>query len=352
MRSVSEAARTLIGGRFRRKTPYSIIGLLLLGALAGSAWVVWGDLAHRRGEQDEKRVEEAVFPSFTLEELGAGEWRVGDLVPSQGGATYTAPVVDGKSRVIFDLKLDGKTGQPTARGGEGEPRAAPGAPVSTSLDAETARGMAAEVLPALSLGGAVSKEGGAVLEVALRYEARQVATVRVDTRTKTVIPRGQRLSSEGKAPNRPEARRVRWVPKGLVQPVGWLAAMVAVISTLYYSWRRAQTAIVRESPAATKSVAIQRLRGLLRWHEAFGLLALGLAVVHLVDFWGKLQVSTSWLLFFMVVTVVLSGMFREVMGRYQAVRAYWRSFHIPYTALFFAVLSVHVLMKVGLLGED
>ena len=43
--------RTLMGGPYRRALPYFVIGLLLLGTLAVSAWVVRADLAHRKGEE-------------------------------------------------------------------------------------------------------------------------------------------------------------------------------------------------------------------------------------------------------------------------------------------------------------
>ncbi|MBI2303346.1 MAG: hypothetical protein HYU86_01180 [Chloroflexi bacterium] len=340
--------RDLIGGRFRHKAPYVIIGVLLLGVMALSAWVVWSDLSHRKGEREEESAETRFVPAFMLEELGRATWRVGEVAPNKGGTVYTAKVVDGQGGTIFDLRVSAVSGQLLPQGMEQEI----GPAASTPLDAEALRTRVSAVLPQLALGQAKTKEGGAFADVALTYQSQPVATLKVNPLAKTIIPKGEKPPSENKSPQTPEGKKARVVPGNLVQPLGWLATMVAIVSTLYYSWRRAQSAIIRESEGIAKSAAIRRLRGLLRWHEVFGFLALGLGFLHLLNFWNKLQVSTSWLLFFMMGTVVLSGMFRDTMGRYPVVRTYWRSFHIPYTLLFFAVLAVHVLMKVHVFGGD
>ncbi|MBI2166025.1 MAG: hypothetical protein HYU29_06435 [Chloroflexi bacterium] len=353
MSTGSGVLRDLVGGPFRRRMPYIVIGVLLLTAVAVIAWVVWSDLTRRGGEGEGKGEREAsVAPSLTLEGLGQGAWRVGGLVSGQGGTAYTAKIVDGQSRGVFDLKVDGATGEPIPRGEAEGIGANPPVSGTTPVDEETLRARVSEVLTRLAVGQVKTREEGTSLEVALTYRSKQVATLTVDARTSTVISKGERPPSEGKGQERPEGKKARLVPGNLVQPLGWLAAMIAIVSTLHYSWRRAQTTVIRESQGDAKAVAIRRLRSLLWGHEVFGFLALGLAVLHLVNFWDRLQVSTSWLLFFMMVTVVLSGVFRQVTGRYQLVRMYWRSFHIPYTVLFFAVLIVHVLMKIGELGGD
>ncbi|MBI4236381.1 MAG: DUF4405 domain-containing protein [Chloroflexi bacterium] len=343
----AQVLRDLIGGPYRRKAPYYVIIMLLLSALATSAWIVWGDLSQRNGGKEE----DAVALGPTVAELGQADWRVGELVPAKGSSVFTAKVVDARGQAIFDLNVDGTTGELLARPEEAQAAGDAAGSAATPLDTESLRARVAKVLPMLALGQAKVKEGGRFLEAPLTYQSRQVATIRVDPRTDTIVAKGEG-AVRSRGPEEREGGRARLVAGNLVQPLGWLAATLAIVSTLYYSWRRAQTAIIRESPGGAKAPAIRRLRLVLRWHEVFGVLALGLATLHLVNFWGRLQVSTSWLLFFMMITVVLSGLFRDVMGQYQVVRTYWRSFHIPYTLLFFAVMVVHVLMKVELLGND
>lgn len=345
--------RVLIGGRYRRALPYLIIGLFLLGAVVVSGWVVWGDIAQKEGKKGPGEGQESPLPvAFTLQQLGQQGWRVSELAPTKGVSVYIAKVVDANDRVVFELRVDPATGEPISRGAEGEGKAGIAPPPPAPPDEGRLRAKLAEVLGQLALGPGKAVEGGRLVQITLIYQSNPVAEVRLDPNTKTLVPKGERGAGEGEGAKKPEAKKRKAVPGNLVQPLGWLAALVFIISTLYYSWRRGQVALIHHVSPDAKGAAIQGLRRLLRWHEALGLLALGLAVIHIINFWGKLQLSTSWLVFFMMITVILSGAFRQFMGRFGVVRTYWRSFHIPYTLLFLAVLTVHVLIKIGLMGGD
>jgi len=209
-------------------------------------------------------------------------------------------------------------------------------------------------LTQLTPGKALQKEDKPFYEVPLLYGGKELTKLRVDSKTLKVLPAGEPAEGQAGPPGArepKEGQESRLIQKNLVVPLGWVAALVAISSSLYYSWKRSMFGPIRAMSGEAKARVIQSLRKTLWYHIAFGLIALAVAVLHVVNFWGKLRLSVSWLTLGMMVTVVLSGAFGKFGARSDLVRLHWRRFHVPYTILFFLVLAIHIIMKLGLAGD-
>lgn len=87
----------------------------------------------------------------------------------------------------------------------------------------------------------------------------------------------------------------------------------------------------------------------LDYHCYLSLVALGIAALHSWNEIGEVRWSISWLTLGMMATVSISGFFGKYLARTEFIRMTWRRFHVPYTALFFAVLTIHILQKIKVL---
>lgn len=135
-----------------------------------------------------------------------------------------------------------------------------------------------------------------------------------------------------------------------VQPIGWGATLLAVGATLYYSSKRSVLLGLRVAEAGFKALVAGELRRALDQHIVVSLAAVGLAVLHILNFAGTIQLTTGWLALGLMLVVAASGAFGRFVAAAPPLRRRWRQFHLPYTALFFIVLTVHILVKIGLVG--
>jgi len=325
-----------------------MINLVLLLVIVLIAWTVGREVFHLgRPAEEGERIPVAV--KLTPSDLGQAQWAVGSVTLKKGEGLYEVTIVNQEGTRLFKLKLDAVSGQPI--GGreereEAEEEEARRVPATAQIMSTDAIELAADsILDRLTVGSVTKKRGEPFYHVALNYGGLRVADVRVDPATKRIISPGP---PPGKGRER-EREEARLVAKNLVEPLGWISGLLAVVVTLYYSFKRSLLAPLRASEGPAKAKAAAGLRRTLNYHCLLSLVALVIAVFHILNFWGKVRLSVSFLALAMMVTVVLSGTFGKYFARSAVVRATWRHFHVPYTILFFIVLMIHVLQKIHLI---
>jgi hypothetical protein len=326
-----------------------IIDAILLLVVLLIIWVAGSEIFYLgpRGEGDREKIE--AFTSISLAELGQASWQVGAIGLGRGGTVYKVTVVAENQQELFKFDVDAATGQLLGKG-----RKAGGgletSPTVTPMPSGAVEKFVNSVLGKLSAGQAIQKKDKPFYEVPIKYGDLEVAKVRVDPTTRQIIPPGAPgLKAKGKPEKEGEKQKI--IPKNLVLPLGWLSLLIALVSTLYFSWKRSLYAPIRAVAGEAKAKAITGLRRTLRLHMILGLIALGIAAMHVLNFTNKLQLSVSWLTLAMMVTVAMSDAFGRFLVRSEVVRANWRHFHVPYTILFLVVLLVHVLEKIKVLGD-
>ncbi|MBI2862783.1 MAG: hypothetical protein HYX89_08175 [Chloroflexi bacterium] len=344
-----------IGSTYRRNRPAQLVDLTLILVVLLVGWVIVSEVFHissRQGERGE--ASRAVTFTITGSELGQADWRVGTLGLAKQGAVYEARIVDKAGLELFKLNVDARTGELLGQGEKASAQA-----TTAALPAEDAKKHLETLLDDLRPGQAQQKANGAFLEVALTYQGREVARIKADPASRQAIPEGQRIAGGQAESPRAEADDEEGgggegerpiVRKNLVVPLGWGAALIMILSTLYYSWKRSLYGPLRAAGGEAKLKAIAGLRSTLQWHMVLGLAAVGIAVFHVLNFTAKIQLSVSWLTLGMALTVAMSGAFGRFLARSDVVRRNWRRFHVPYTLLFFVVLLVHILEKTKVIG--
>jgi len=329
--------------------PARLVDLTLLLVILLVGWVVVREVFHIGGAEREGREESFKVPvAITELELGQAQWRVGDVSLAKQGTIYEAHIVDAAGRGLFKLKVDATSGELLGKGQK--PLAQSTASV---LSATEIKASLEAVLGQLSPGEAQRKGKKPFYEVPLTYQGQEVARIKVDASSHQVIgeepTRGKGPGEEAKKGGRPQKGKI--IPKNLVVPLGWGSTLIMVVSSLYYSWKRSLYSPLRAAGGEAKARAIAALRRTLWWHMALGVAAVGIAVAHVLNFTARVQLSVSWLTLGMAFVVALSGAFGRFLARSEAVRQNWRRFHLPYTALFFIVLFIHILEKTKILAD-
>lgn len=136
-----------------------------------------------------------------------------------------------------------------------------------------------------------------------------------------------------------------------IQPIGWGATILVVGATVYYSTKRSVLFGLTVAATGAKASVGRGLRRALDQHIVVSVVAVGLAGLHVLNFIGAIRLTTGWLAIGLMLVVTASGIFGRFVATAPALRRHWRRFHLPFTALFFIVLAVHILVKVGLTGD-
>lgn len=312
------------------------IDLILVTVIVVVAWIVNAEILHLGGVQLPKQGETRLALRLTPTDLGIGQWQIGAIRLKENEGVYEATIVDAEARELFKLKLDAATGQPQ----EKERFTSTISPLS--LDEIRQRVVA--LLARLTVGEVTRKQSEPFAQATLLYEGRTIARIKVDPATGRPINPVNPQKPEGGPPE----KKVKLVAENLVTPLGWGAAILSVVVTLYYSWKRSLTAFFRIAEAG-KAQAAAALKRTLDYHCYLSLVALGIALLHSWNEWGEIRWNLSWLTLGMMSTVCVSGFFGKYLARTEFIRLTWRHFHIPYTVLFFAVLGIHILQKIKVL---
>lgn len=342
---------SLVIKALRRNWVTNLILLLVIGLVV---WVAIADLsgAREKGEREEQPGAVSTI-SISASELGQPDWQVGTIQAGQNEQVYEVTIV-GRNRVLlFRFKVDAFTAQPMPKGPEEQEGGAGGITITTTpMSPEVVAKWVTDLLPELGTGTAIRRGAQPFYKVPIMYAGLKIAEVKVDAVTKQVIPVEEKEAGEeeeGEVEKRGEKGKI--MPKNLVLPLGFLSALIAIVSALYYSWKRSLYTTIRAVSGEAKAKAAVVLRQTLTLHITAGVIALGLAVLHVLNFTQKLHLTISWLTLAMMVTVVISGAFGKYFARTKAIRYHWRRFHVPYTVLFFLVLLLHALVKIHVLGD-
>jgi len=128
----------------------------------------------------------------------------------------------------------------------------------------------------------------------------------------------------------------RVFPKDTAHWFGWMGAVFLGISALY-------SALKRGFPGSVKLW--------LTVHCIPGILSLLMTGVHLINRVGAARPShfLSFFTFVLMAIIVLGGIGGRYARKIKIVRDYWRTLHIPLTAIFYITLGIHILIKTGIL---
>lgn len=94
-----------------------------------------------------------------------------------------------------------------------------------------------------------------------------------------------------------------------------------------------------------------RVRLWLTIHCIPGIVSLLLASIHLANrlFFARPEHLLSFFTFGLMVVIVVGGIMERYVSRSRVIREYWRTLHVPLTVIFYLTLSIHVLVKMGML---
>lgn len=125
-------------------------------------------------------------------------------------------------------------------------------------------------------------------------------------------------------------------PVDMAHWFGWASGVLLGVSAAY-------SALKRGFPG--------RIRLWLAVHCIPGLLSLAMAGVHLINkiLFARPGHLLSFFTFGLMIVIVLGGILGRYVKRPRVIREYWRTLHIPLTAIFYFMLSLHVLTKTGVL---
>ncbi|MBO3754172.1 MAG: hypothetical protein FGF53_04755 [Candidatus Brockarchaeota archaeon] len=128
----------------------------------------------------------------------------------------------------------------------------------------------------------------------------------------------------------------RVFPVDVAHWFGWASGVMLGVSATY-------SALKRGFPG--------RIRLWLAVHCIPGLLSLALAGVHLINkiWFARPGYLLSFFTFGIMTVIVLGGILGRYVKKPRVIREYWKTLHIPLTAIFYLMLSIHVLTKTGVL---
>jgi hypothetical protein len=128
----------------------------------------------------------------------------------------------------------------------------------------------------------------------------------------------------------------RVFPRDTAHWFGWVGAVLLGVSASY-------SALKRGFPRSIKLW--------LTVHCIPGILSLVVTGVHLINRVGAARPGRflSFFTFGLMVIIVIGGIGGRYVKKIRIVRDYWRTLHIPLTAIFYVTLGIHILLKTGLL---
>jgi len=216
------------------------------------------------------------------------------------------------------------------------------------LPAEEIRRRTIALFPRLTIGEVTQEPKQPFAQAALLYEGHLIARLKVDPESRQYLDAAASRRPEGGPEKEAESKEAKLIPERFVTPLGWIAGLLAVVVTLYYSWKRSLITHLKIAESG-KPKAVAALKRTLDYHCYLSLSALAISMLHSWNALGEFRWSLSWLVLGMMATVSASGFFGKYLARTELVRMTWRRFHVPYTVIFFIVLGIHVLQKIKLL---
>jgi len=136
----------------------------------------------------------------------------------------------------------------------------------------------------------------------------------------------------------PVSRRGPWrlFPVDVAHWFGWAGGILLAASAIY-------SALKRGFPG--------KIKLWLAIHCIPGILSLAMTSIHLVNkiWFARPGHLLSFFTFGLMVVIVVGGVSGRYVRRPKVVREYWKTLHIPLTAIFYLTLSIHVLTKIGAL---
>jgi len=262
--------------------------------------------------------------------LTPATWSPGNVSFEQEDGVYEVTVLSQSGGKLFELKLDPATGLPLAQGQR------PLSGFGPVLSPEQVKATLAGLLGRLTVGEpAASKDGGAYTPVLLNGNV--VAKVKLDASGRTVAQEKE--------------KERRFIRGHLVQPLGWVAALLMVSATFYYSAKRSILTAVQVAEGPQRRIIARELRRALDRHIIAAVVAIAIAFLHLSNFFGSIRLSLGWLTLLLMLAVAASGVFGRFFAGAPGVRRNWRRFHLPLTYVFFAVLALHILQTIELFED-
>lgn len=139
-------------------------------------------------------------------------------------------------------------------------------------------------------------------------------------------------------------KRHKFFTGDAVHALGWGALVLVGMSTLYSYYKRR-----RLKPGEMRILVVGgrrfSLRNILEWHGWLAMAATAFTIMHVLNFLDKIRLNVSFLTTFFFLTVALSGVIGRYVSKRNALFREWRRFHIPYTILFYVLLTIHVAQK-------
>jgi hypothetical protein len=134
---------------------------------------------------------------------------------------------------------------------------------------------------------------------------------------------------------RASSRNLAALPRDTAHWYGWVGAVILGISATY-------SALKRFSP--------RNVRLWLFVHCITGILSLLVTGMHLLNRFGRARPGQflSFFMFGLMVVIVVVGIVGRYRVRVPIFGEYWRQLHLPLTALFYVLLALHLLQKMGL----
>lgn len=128
----------------------------------------------------------------------------------------------------------------------------------------------------------------------------------------------------------------RLFPVDVAHWFGWAGGIMLGVSAAY-------SALKRGFPG--------KIRLWLTLHCVPGVASLLLTAIHLANrvFYARPEHFLSFFTFGLMIVIVAGGILGRYVNKPRIIRDYWRTMHIPLTAIFYLTLSIHVLVKTGLL---
>ena len=294
-------------------------------------WTINAELIHLGGITLKNLDETRLDLTLTLDDLGAAAWQVGSINLKDDQGTYQVSVVNDAAEELFKLRLNAGTGELIKKKA--------GRAAERLIPVDEIRDRVVTLLPQLVV-GEVTKQADRPFALAiLLYDGRKIARVKVDPLTGRPFD-PLLVAKERGASN----MRAKWIPGGLVTPLGWAGGGLSVLGTLYFVWRRSLLAqlMVPDAQASPVNQALQRTLSMHCW---MSFVAAALIVIHTANDWSRLTWNISWLAFTLIVIVTGSGMLGRMLLDRGAPMANWRRFHRPVVTILFVVMVFHVIQK-------
>jgi len=128
----------------------------------------------------------------------------------------------------------------------------------------------------------------------------------------------------------------RLFPVDVAHWFGWAGGIMLGVSAAY-------SALKRGFP--------NKIRLWLTLHCIPGIISLLLTSIHLANrvFFARPEHFLSFFTFGLMIIIVVGGILGRYVNRPRVIRDYWKTLHIPLTVMFYLMLSIHVLVKMGLI---